>query len=134
MQTITIGGKTFDVVQEGSIRFELHVEATLRRYGLQRIEIQKGESPDAFATRLFDEIISTGACLEIVSLFLTPSGVPWSVPQVAKTAEFLADLTDPVDKAKVRDLVVQAFMGFFKSGLALLVISRTSLGRAGEIA
>ena len=131
MQIITLGGKRYQILSEGSIRFDFHVEATLRRLGLDQIEMHKGEDPLAFSRRLFDTIIATGQAIEIVALFLVPEGETWSVDGCARVAAHIEALTDSVDKAVVKDLVVQAFMGFFAKGLASAVISRSSLVGAG---
>lgn len=133
MQTITLGGRAFQVLTESTIRFDLHVEATLRANDLHEIEKRNDETPRQFADRLFAEIVATGKALEIVALFLVPVGEEWSVEGCGRMAEFLGSLTAAQDKAIVKDLVIQAFMGFFANGLSSIVISRTSLlaGRTG---
>jgi len=132
MQTITLGERTFEVMQEGSVMFDFHVEATLRKHGLDRIEKMPGESPDEFAARLLSTIFVTGQALEIVALFLKTEGGAWSPEECTRTAAYLGTLTQRTDKAKIKDLVVQAFIGFFAKGLASAVISRSSLVGAGK--
>lgn len=125
MSEIFLGGKAFEVLEEGTIRFDFHVEQTLRRLGLDLIEKRNDETADQFADRLFRQMIDTGSALEVVALFLSPVGTPWSPEGCAKIAEYIGTLTTADDKAKIKDLVIQAFIGFFRKGLASAVISRT---------
>ena len=132
MSEILLGGKAFQILEEGTIRFDFHVEQTLRRLGLDLIEKRTEETPEQFADRLFREMIDTGSALEVVALFLSPVGSPWSPDGCAKIAEYIGTLTAAEDKARIKDLVVQAFMGFFRKGLASAVISRTLLDGAAR--
>ena len=132
MQTITLGGRVYEILQEGTVRFDFHVESTLRKHRLDQIEKFPGESPDEFSARLFSTIIATGSALDVVALFLYPQGGEWSPEECTRTAAYLGALTSREDKAKIKDLVVQAFIGFFAKGLASAVISRSSLVGVGK--
>jgi len=132
MNEILLGGKVFQTLEEGTIRFDLHVEATLRKLGLDMIEKRRDETYDQFADRLFTDMVNTGKAIEVVALFLTESGKPWHTEGCAEIAQYIGDLTAADDKAKIKDLVIQAFIGFFRTGLASAVISRSSLVRAGR--
>jgi hypothetical protein len=70
--------------------------------------------------------MATGKALDIICLFLVPQGAVWSPDECTRTAAFLGTLTSREDKALIKALVIQAFIGFFRSGLASIEASPSS--------
>ncbi len=136
MQRFEIDGRALEVVDPfaGTIEHELYTEAVLNRHGLDKVEMVKGETPDAFARRLLEEVIQDGRIFPVLACFMSFDGQPWSPKGTPEVEAFLRSVRSPEGKALIRSSVVSLLIGFFSRGLASLVISRSSLigGQVGE--
>lgn len=129
MERMEFDGRVLEVVDPfaGTIEHELYTEGVLSRHGLDKVEIEKGETSDAFARRLLEEVIRDGRIFPVLACFMTFEGQSWSPKGAPEVEAFLRDVRAPEGKALIRASVVSLLIGFFSRGLASLVISRSSL-------
>ncbi len=131
----TIGGRTFLPLRESTVEQDFRFLALIKRARIDEVVMQPGESPEAFARRLLEVTIESGAILDLLGCLLIPEdiaprdrdpGEVWT-PEVGQaTAQFLGQLRDPKDKAEVRSLVLSLLVSFFESGIVSLWTSTTS--------
>lgn len=77
----------------------------------------------ANAMAVLERVVRSGYTTELLAGALVEDGVPWTRERATETASFFAALTDPADKAVLRESIVQFIVGFF---LPALRLSRTS--------
>lgn len=126
MQTITIAGRVFKGAKDSTMEHDVFVQGMIERSGLSRIEMLRGETPDAFALRIFRIAVVNSDIFLLLGGLLFPGDLDpakWT-PEIAEaTAGFLKKLTDAEDKRIVQGQITAAIMGFFQQGLAYGVIS-----------
>jgi hypothetical protein len=77
------------------------------------------EPEEAFMYRLYLTALKTGDIFLLLGALLIPEEMDplrWTPEIAAKTGEFLASMTEPGDKAKMRILLASALMPFFLGG------------------
>lgn len=125
---ITLGGRIFRALQEGTVLHDLHFRKLIAKSGLSRVTIRAGEDPDHFARRLLDELLAAGVVLEIIGCLIIPVGMSdeeWTPELASETARFVGSLRSDADKASVDQLVVSILIDFFARGYASLWTSPT---------
>ena len=128
-QVVTIGGRSFMAVQEGTLRHDLHYMELVSKMGLQSLQMRTEEAPEEYAVRLLGELVRAGAVLEMLGTLLLPVGKrpdEWTPAMAAETADFFAGLTNPADKAAVQGQVITLLLDFFERGMVGLWTSRKS--------
>ena len=111
----TIGGRTFLPLRESTVEQDFRFLALVKRARIDEVVMQPGENPEAFARRLLEVTIESGAILDLLGCLLIPEdiaprdrnpGEVWTPEVVQATAQFHGQLRDPKDKAEVRSLVL----------------------------
>lgn len=128
-QGITIGGRRFMAVQEGTLRHDLRYMELVSQLGLQSLQMREGEAPEEFAVRLLGELVAAGVVLELLGTLLIPEGrsaEEWTPEMAGETAAFFSGLTKPEDKAAVHAQVITLVLDFFERGMVALWTSRRS--------
>jgi len=120
METVVIGGRVLVPIGEATARHDAFVMRQIAACGLNVAAEQKAEeTEEQFMYRLYLTAVKNGDVFALLGALLVPEGtepLKWS-PELAKqTGEFLANLTDPADKAKLRTLVASALLPFFVGG------------------
>ncbi len=119
MEKFDIGGKTFQLAGEGTARHDVWVMRQIAACGLNTVIQRDNETDDEFTYRLYLTALQTGDIFLLLGGLLVPEGtepLKWNPEMAAKTAQFLADITDAGDKAKLRILLASALMPFFVGG------------------
>jgi hypothetical protein len=134
-EKITLGGRSFRVVEQSTCAHDTWAMGIVRRAGLERLELLQGESPEEFAWRAFGNVIDAGALYELLGAFLIPVEVPdlkWTPGLAAETGKFFGDRSEPEEKERVRALVLSTVFPFLKDGLASFAssVSSSSEGRS----
>ena len=134
-----LGGRTFLTIRESTIEQDFRFLALVKQARIDEVVMQPGESPEAFARRLLEVTIESGAILDLLGCLLVPEdkaprdrdpGEAWTPEMGQETARFLGQLRDPKDKAEVRGLVLSLLVSFFESGIVSLWTSTTSSAEA----
>jgi len=132
-----LGGRTFLTVRESTVEQDFRFLALVKRARIDEITLQPGESPEAFARRLLEATVESGAILDLLGCLLVPEeaaprdrdpGEAWTREMGEETARFLGRLREPPDKARIRSLVLSLLVSFFESGIVSLWTSTTSSG------
>ena len=135
MEHFEIGGKTFQLAGEGTARHDVFTMRQIAACGVNAVAQRDGETDDEFTYRLYLTALQTGDIFLLLGGLLVPVGtVPmgWSEAIAKETAEFIANITDPGDKAKVRILLASALTPFFFGGRRSSKTSRNSSPRPGS--
>jgi hypothetical protein len=134
-----LGGRTFLPITESTVEQDFRFLALVKQARIDEVVLRPGESPEAFARRLLEAAVASGAILELLGCLLVPEeaappdrdpGEAWTREMSAETARFLGRLRDPADKAAIRSLVLSLLISFFESGIVSLWTSTTSSGEA----
>lgn len=128
VENIRLGGREFRPVVDATIEHDYWLMGLIRRAGISP-NMKAGESPDAFATRITDETLTSGQAFSILSGFLMPAEkdvCDWTPDMAAETAAFLKRLRAPEDKATIKACTADLLSGFFASGLVALMTSLKS--------
>lgn len=134
-----LGGRTFLTVRESTVEQDFRFLALVNRARIDEITIQPRESAEAFARRLLEATVESGAILDLLGCLLVPEesaprdrdpGEAWTREMGDETARFLGSLRAPADKAKIRSLVLSLLISFFESGIVSLWTTTTSSGEA----
>lgn len=134
-ETLSLGGRDFERIQDGPVRQDLFVLQHARHAGLVDAEAAKGEEPDAFAARLLGQVLGSGRAMLLLGGLLIPKGkkaTEWTEEMAFETAGHLGGITGADAKAAVYQELASALLGFFLRGLGSWIASRRSSGNAGE--
>jgi len=130
-----LGGRTFLTVKESTVEQDFRFLALVRQARIDEVTFEPGESPEAFARRLLEVAVESGAILKILGCLLVPEeaaprdrdpGEAWTLEMAEETARFLGGLKKPEDKDKIRGLVLSLLIPFVESGIVSLRTSMTS--------
>lgn len=127
---LTLGGRKVRQILKSTVRHDLHMMEAIRKSGLNGIVKHVDESPQAFAKRLLDTLISTGSFVPVLaSCFIDAEkeDLSWTPESSEQLAQFFSELSEPEDKQVVFGYAVQLVMDFFKSGVVSLEVSLSSL-------
>jgi hypothetical protein len=127
---VVLGGRTFSVVIEGSIDWDCHMMAALRKAGMMPLpRLLAGETPGEYAMRMLIEMLAGGHLPNLLGIVLVPaetSSTAWTPEVGAATEEYVRKLSAPEDRKKVHNLAVSILLDFFRDGTASEMISLTS--------
>ena len=135
MEHFEIGGKTFQLAGEGTARHDVYSMRQIAACGLNMVAQRDGETDDEFTYRLYLTALQTGDIFLLLGGLLVPVGTgpsEWSEGMARETADHIANITDPGDKAKVRILLASALTPFFVGGRRSSKTSRNSSPHPGS--
>jgi hypothetical protein len=124
---LVIDGRTFRGVSETSFEQDLYIGSMLKDAGL--IKMAEGFNPakdeiSDVAMEIIATAFASGKLFDLLGGTMEEVGVPWSIPEAKKNAQFFSQLRKASDKKKLHGAIVGILMGFFISGA---VSSKTSL-------
>jgi len=125
----TLNGRTFVPVGESTIGHDVWLIGQIRAAGLDEVLMRAGESTQGFAARLLHEVCAKGSIFTLLGGLIIPEGTPgteWCESIATQTAQHLATVSDPREKALVQSLIIEALVDFFGVGLSSFLTSQTS--------
>lgn len=142
---ITLGGRTFVEVTDGTVEHDLKVGALVARSGLEKVERLEGETARQLAGRLLDACLASETLLDLLSCLLIPEdllgdpeaggtrdpGQAWSPAVASETRAHLAALRGEENKIAIRALTLRLLVYFFERGIASIVTLPTSSSGGG---
>lgn len=137
MEPIEIGGRRMVFVGESTARHDMWTMRQIAACGLNAITQGNGETEEQFMYRLYTTALQTGDFFLLLGCLLMPEEMKpneWTPKTAEQTAEFLAQITDPPEKAKLRILLASGLMPFFQAGLRSSKISLKSSPQQGTAA
>jgi hypothetical protein len=137
IESLSLGGRRFDVMTTGPIRWDAYVMRSLTRAGLIPLpDLAASETHGEYAARLLVELLSRGEFPTLCGGLLVPSGVGalgWTPEHAAATADHIGALVAPEDKRKLHNIAVCVLLDFFEHGTASSLISLNSSSATAEI-
>lgn len=130
-EKLSLGGREYTRAGVGTVRQDLFVMHHARHAGIS--SIQEGETPEAYAARLLDSLLSSGHALLLLGGLLLPAGMKaedWTEEVAHATAGHLGGIVDPAEKQAVYAEVASALLDFFANGIGSWVASARSSGGA----
>lgn len=118
---ITIEGKRFEPMRNGSFAHDIWLTKKIREAGLSNIAIRDDESEDEFIERIALSAYESGAALDMLGGLFVPAGTDprvWTPGMAKDTADFFGNVTDPESKRELRKQIAAALFYFFASALA----------------
>lgn len=140
-EKLSLGGREFERVRgASSVAHDLYVMHHARHAGLGRIgEIREGETPEAYAQRILDTLISSGRAMLILGAMLLPAGAsmakwteagdpmnPLDNAMARESAMTFERITDPREKGILYSELAATVLDFFESGLGPWIASAMS--------
>lgn len=131
-----LGGRTFLPIENITVQQEFTANSLISRINLT--PMREVESYDSYARRLMDSLSESAAVLAVIGCLFVPEdavqpgqdpGQAWTPAIARQTADFVAHLTDPADRASVRAYAVGMAKGFFQHEIASPEISLSSSRR-----
>ena len=120
MEQVEIGGRVLVPIGEATARHDAFVMRQIAACGLNvAAEQRDGETEEQYIYRLYVTAVQTGDIFALLGALLVPEGTDpqkWTPALATHTGNFLAGLTNPKDKAKIRTLIASALLPFFVSG------------------
>ena len=135
-----LGGRAFLTVQESSVKQDFIFLSLIKDAGIDEVLREPDEAPEDFARRLLETTVKSGTALQLLGCLLVPEkampkrrfgrraepGEIWTVEMGEETAEFIGQLRDRKDKAKINSLVLSLLISFFSTGIVSLWTSTMS--------
>lgn len=118
---ITIEGKRFVPLVNGTFAHDIWLTRKIREAGLANIAIDEDETPDHFIERIAIVAHESGLSLQLLGALLLPDGVEtrdWTPELAESTAQFFGNVTDPEGKRVLRTQIASALFYFFATALA----------------
>jgi hypothetical protein len=134
-EKLSLGGKEYGYVGAGPLRQDLFVMMHARHAGLVGAEILPDETPEEYAKRLLDMVLTSGRALLLLGGLLIPAGKrpeDWSEEMAYETAGALGSITDADEKRKVQVELLSVMLGFFENGLGSWIASARASAAAAE--
>jgi hypothetical protein len=128
-------GRTFVSITESTLDHDIHFMGMLKRYGLGLLRERPGESPDDFADRFLNEILTNGATFDLLGALFIPegtSGLAWTPQLGAETADQFRKVTSEDEKREVRALIASLVLDFSARGLITFGRSSNESGTEAE--
>lgn len=130
-EKLSLGGREYVRAGVGTVRQDLFVMHHARHSGISAI--QENETPESYAARLLDSLLSSNHALLLLGGLLLPAGMKaedWSEDVAYATAGHLGGIVDPAEKQEVYAEVASALLDFFANGIGSWVASARSSGSA----
>lgn len=118
---ITIEGKRFKPVNNGTFAHDIWLTKKIREAGLAGIQLGDDETQDQFIERIAISAYESGLALQLLGGLFIPAEMEsrdWTPEVAAKTADFFGNVTDPEAKHALRMQIASALFYFFASALA----------------
>lgn len=118
---ITIEGKRFKPMQNGSFAHDIWLTKKIREAGLAGIQIGEDETQDQFIERIAISAYESGLALQLLGGLFIPAEVEardWLPELAMRTAEFFGNVTELESKKTLRMQIASALFYFFASALA----------------
>jgi hypothetical protein len=132
---LKIGEREFDVIQEGTMEWDVTLLGLLIGCGLADVTLHQGETPQMLAERITKTLWSSGAVFEILGCVLTKAGsgpLDWNPEAMRASADFFRKLNSKEDKAALKGTLVELVIGFFQQGLLSIRTFPTSSSATTE--
>lgn len=129
---ITIEGKRFVPMQNGTFAHDIWLTRKIREAGLAGIAIGDDETQDEFIDRIAVSAYESGLALQLLGGLFIPAGTEardWTPELAAQTADFFGNVTDLDSKQALRMQIASALFYFFVNALAA---SKTS-PKSGQV-
>jgi hypothetical protein len=127
--TLELAGRRFIMSPRTTVRQDTYCAAIVRASGfgegsrhVARL-LNEGASASEAVQALILGMYESGHLFDLLGGLFVPEGEKFAEATARQTAEFLADLTEHVDKTRLRDAMAGVLLGFFTNAL---VSSRTS--------
>jgi hypothetical protein len=117
---LKLGGREFDVIDSGTIEWDVTLLNLLSACGLADVTMHDGEDAEGLALRVYRTLMSSGSVFEILGCVLierNESPLEWNPHKMADTASFIRKLHAPEDKAAITSQITSLVAGFFRQGL-----------------
>jgi hypothetical protein len=135
-----LGGRGFLTVQESSVEQDFIFLSLIKDAGIDEVLREPEEAPEDFARRLLETTVKSGTALRLLGCLLVPEkaipkrrfgrraepGEIWTPDMSEETAQFIGQLRDRKDKAKINSLVLSLLISFFSAGIVSLWTSTMS--------
>jgi hypothetical protein len=124
-----LGGKPFVILGESTLEHDDYIAETLHRGAISRFDQEPDESHEDFSHRIESAIAGSGVGRQLLGAALVPEGMTgaeWKPALAEETAQHLATITDPSEKALARSLQAAFILDFFRRGLIVLRSSKNS--------
>ena len=121
MTHIELAGKRYHPLQNGPMAHDIWLMNQVAAAGLSELAMGEGETAEAYVERLLHHLLASGKVFALLAGLLLPEGVAaadWQPATADGIAAELSRVTDPADKAAIRQLVVGLLLEFFPRGLA----------------
>jgi len=150
-EKITIGGRRFVRVPVLTVAQDEYFTQLLFEAGVKDPEKRPGEELADYGARIFKALLDTSTLRPMLACLIAPSdsvrpprrglaallerlriisplplATGWSPDVARETAAFLGDLTEPRDKERFYQLVLELLIPFYRSGLSSWARSLTS--------
>jgi hypothetical protein len=125
-----LNGRKLRETRTSTIRHDLWLMGHMRAAGVTEVTINDGETPEAFAERLFVELTNSDRMLLIIAGCFVEEGMSddkWTPEFAEQLAVEFGNIADAETKQKLYSMMVKLTMGFFESGLVRLRRSQNSL-------
>lgn len=117
---VTVGGRTFQPVQDTSFEQDIYIWQLVVDAGLQDLaqafDLRK-DSVDDISMGIVMTAFKQGRLFDLLGSVLEEDGVPWSIDTAKANAQFFAQLRDKKDKQSLYNNIASTLLGFFVSGL-----------------
>jgi hypothetical protein len=117
---LKLGGRDFDVIESGTIEWDVTLLNLLSACGLAEVTMHAGEDAEGLALRVYRTLMSSGSVFEILGCVLIDHGesaLDWNPHKMGDTAAFIRKLHAPEDKAAITSQITSLVAGFFRQGL-----------------
>lgn len=129
--TITIRGITFVPLQESTLDHDAYTLEHARAAGLlTAVTRREGQTDEDLSRDVLSRIFESGRTCQLLAAVLAEQGKEWSREAAEANAALFTAVTDPGEKALLRDALVQLVLAFFASGLASFGTSLSSFSGA----
>ena len=124
-----LNGRKLRETRTSTIRHDLWLMGHMRAAGVTEVTITEGESPEAFAERLFVELSNSDRMLLILAGCFVEADKPdssWTPELAEQLAKEFGEIEDIATKQHLYQMMVRLVMGFFTGGLVRLRRSQRS--------
>lgn len=121
MQSITVDGRQFRPIKNGTFAHDIWLMQRVRNAGLATLHIDAGETEDAFMERIATAAWESGAVLELLGGAMVPAELKdtdWTAAIALDSAKFFGSITDEDSKQRLRTQIGGILFYFFISGLS----------------
>lgn len=132
--SITVAGRTFYPTQNTTFEQDIYLMSLMTETGIDKIAATVTEEMklNQVAQKVIAAAYNSGKLFLILAAGMLEAGKKWNKPESEALAQWLADLDQPEDKAKLHGLIATAVLGFFLIAVGSSKTSK-SFGSPDEI-